>query len=30
MILLHVYRLEDSKFGFYHSGLEFRGLVPIL
>lgn len=26
MALLHVYRLEDSKFGFYHSGLEYRGL----
>ena len=25
MVYLHVYRLEDSKFGFYHSGLEYRG-----
>ena len=26
MVYLHVYRLEDSKFGFYHSGLEYRGI----
>ena len=26
MVYLHVYRLEESKFGFYHSGLEYLGV----
>ena len=26
MAMLQVYRLEDSKFGFYHSGFEYRGI----